>query len=164
VAPVPLPPPQAKTSAGQYLSETVRLLRAEHSPAEALRLLDGHNREFERGGLAHEALILRVEALLALDRRQEVLRLLDGASLTDVAASRALLVTRGQLRAAANRCSDGLGDFDLVLARSTQTDRQALIGRALCRKRLGDGPGSTADVQRLRDEFPGQHLPAELAK
>jgi hypothetical protein len=163
VAPAPLPP-QAKKTAGQYLSETVRLLRTEHAPAEALRFLDGHHGELERGGLAHEALILRVEALLALDRRQEVLRLLDRASLTDVAASRALLVTRGQLRAAANRCGDGLGDFDLVLARSAQTDRQALIGRALCRKRLGDGPGSTADLQRLRAEFPGQTVPAELTR
>jgi hypothetical protein len=162
VAPVPLPAPQAKKTAGQYLSETVRLLRAEHSPAEALRFLDGHSGELERGGLAHEVLILRVEALLALDRRPEVLRLLDGASLTDVAASRALLVTRGQLRAAANRCGDGVGDFDLVLARSPQPDRQALLGRALCRKRLGDGQGSAADVQRLQREFPGQPLPAEL--
>lgn len=162
--PAPAPPPEAKKTAGQYLGETVRLLRAERSPAQALRFLDGHAGELARGGLAHEALILRVEALLALDRRTEVLRLLDGASLSDVAASRALLVTRGQLRAAANRCSDGIGDFDLVLARSTGADRQALIGRALCRKRLGDGPGSKADVQRLLDQFPGQPLPAELAK
>ncbi len=163
-APAPAPPPEAKKTAGQYLGETVRLLRAERSPAQALRFLDGHAGELAHGGLAHEALILRVEALLALDRRTEVLRLLDGASLSDVAASRALLVTRGQLRAAANRCGDGIGDFDLVLARSTGADRQALIGRALCRKRLGDGPGSKADVQRLLDQFPGQPLPAELAK
>lgn len=164
VAPAPVPPAQVTKTAGQYLSETVRLLRAEHSPAEALRFLDGHSSELDRGGLAHEALILRVEALLALERRPEVLRLLDGASLSDVAASRALLVTRGQLRAAANRCGDGIGDFELVLARSRQTDRQALIGRAVCRKRLGDGPGSRADVGRLLAEFPGQALPAELTK
>jgi hypothetical protein len=164
IAPVAIPPSQAKKTAGQYLSETVRLLRAERLPAEALRFLDRHKGELELGGFAHEALILRAEALLAQGRRQEVLRLLDGASLTDVAASRALLVTRGQLRAEANRCGDGIGDFDLVLARSRQTDRQALVGRALCRKRLGDGLGSKADVQRLLGEFPGQPLPAELAK
>jgi hypothetical protein len=146
----------------KFLTETMRLLRAEHSPAAALRFLDGHQDELAKGGFAHEALILRVEALMALGRRGETLRLLDGASLTDVAASPALLVTRGQLRAAANRCADGLGDFDLVLARSRQVDRQALVGRALCRKQLGDAAGARGDVQRLRRDFPGQALPTEL--
>jgi hypothetical protein len=92
--------------------------------------------------------------MLALGRKTEVLRLLDDVALTDVAASRSLLVTRGELRATANRCADGLGDFDLVLARSKQADRQALFGRAVCRKKLGDSAGAQADVERYRREFP----------
>lgn len=91
-----------------------------------------------------------------------MLRLLDGTSLTDVAAARALLVTRGELRAAARRCAEGIGDFDLVLARARQTDRQALVGRARCRQQLGDVAGMRADIERLRREFPGQALPADL--
>lgn len=156
------PQAHAKQGAGQHLTEAIRLLRVEHSPAAALRYLDAHDGELAKGDFEHEALILRVEALLALGRRGEVLRLLDSASLTDVAASRALLVTRGQLRAAANRCSEGVGDFDLVLARSRQVDRQALIGRALCRKQLGDHAGMRTDVQRLRSAFPTEALPAGL--
>ena len=169
-APTPVPsamlPHQAPAQPGvaRHLTEAIRLLRAEHSPRAALQLLADHDGELTKAGFEHEAMLLRVEALLALGRRGEVLRLLDGASLTDVAASRTLLVTRGQLRAAANRCSEGLGDFDLVLARSKQVDRQALIGRALCRKQLGDFAGMRADVQRMHDEFPNDVLPDELEK
>jgi hypothetical protein len=153
----------SRHGAGTYLAETTRLLRTEHAPAAALRTLDQHRAELAQAGFDHEALILRVEALLALNRRAEVLRFLDGAALADVAASRALLVTRGQLRAAAHRCADAMGDFELVLARSRQVDRQALEGRAICRKNLGDLDGSRADGQRLRNLFPNQPLPAELA-
>jgi len=148
----------AETSSAQdaakYLSEAIRALRVEHSPGMALFLLDRHATELGKSAFVHEALLLRVEAMLALGRRVEVLRLLDGLALTDVAASRSLLVTRGELRAAANRCADGLGDFDLVLAKSKQADRQALFGRALCRKKLGDSAGARADIERYRREFP----------
>lgn len=154
--------PQARDGVASTLTQVIRSLRVEHAPRTALRLLDRHDRELAEGGFAHEALLLRVEALLALGHRAELLRLLDGASLTDVAASRTLLVTRGELRAAANRCAEGIGDFDLVLARSRQADRQALIGRARCRKHLGDVAGMRADLERLRKEFPDQALPAEL--
>jgi tetratricopeptide (TPR) repeat protein len=170
VAPNPVPASTSPATvpsqqgAGQYLAEAIRWLRKDRAPASALRLLDRRESELVKAGFGHETLILRVEALLALGRRAEVLRLLDAASLTHVAASRALLVTRGELRAEANRCAEGLGDFELVLARSRQVDRQALTGRALCRKRLGDLAGAGADIQRLREEFPNQRLPGELER
>jgi hypothetical protein len=138
----------------KFLSEAIRALRVEHSPGTALFLLDSHATQLGRSTFAHEALLLRVEAMLALHRGDEVLQLLDGAALADVAASRSLLITRGELRANANRCADGLGDFDLVLAKSKQADRQALFGRAMCRKKLGDRAGAQADVERYRREFP----------
>jgi hypothetical protein len=138
----------------QYLSEAIHALRVERSPGTALFLLDRHATQLGKSAFAHEALLLRVEAMLALGRKTEVLRLLDSTSLTDVAASRSLLVTRGELRAAANRCADGIGDFDWVLAGSKQADRQALFGRAVCRKKLGDSAGARADAQRYRHEFP----------
>ena len=156
----PTPPAKAAPEAGgtqgvaRFLSEAIHALRVEHSPGRALFLLDRHATQLGKSAFAHEALLLRVEAMLALHRGDEVLQLLDGAALTDVAASRSLLVTRGELRAKANRCADGLGDFDLVLAKSKQADRQALFGRALCRKKLGDRMGAQADVERYRREFP----------
>jgi hypothetical protein len=149
----PAPETSGAQGTAKYLSEAVHALRVEHSPGTALFLLDRHATQLGKGAFAHEALLLRVEAMLALGRKAEVLRLLDGAALTEVAASRSLLVTRGELRAAANRCTDGIGDFDLVLAKSKQADRQALFGRALCRKKLGDSAGAQADVQRYRCEF-----------
>jgi len=139
--------------AAKVLSEAIHALRVEHSPGTALFLLDRHGTQLGKSAFAHEALLLRVEAMLALGRKGEVLRLLDGAALTDVAASRSLLVTRGELRASANRCADALGDFNLVLARSKQADRQALLGRSVCRKKLGDSAGAQTDIERYRREF-----------
>jgi hypothetical protein len=149
---------QEETSGAQgtakYLSEAIHALRVGQSPGTALFLLDRHATQLGKSAFAHEAMLLRVEAMLALHRGDEVLRLLDGADLTDVAASRFLLITRGELRSSANRCAEGLGDFDLVLAKSRHADRQALFGRALCRKKLGDSAGARADVERYRREFP----------
>jgi hypothetical protein len=160
------PAPETGSAQGtaKYLSEAIHALRVEHSPGTALFLLDRHATQLGKSTFAHEALLLRVEAMLALGHKAEVLRLLDGAALTDVAASRSLLVTRGELRAAANRCADGLGDFDLVLAKSKQADRQALFGRALCRKKLGDSAGAQADIERYRREFPTDPRLSDFAR
>jgi hypothetical protein len=139
--------------AAKVLGLAIRALRVEHSPQNALALLDRHSAELHRA-FAHESLLLRVEAMLALGQKSQVLWLLDETSLSDVAPSRALLVTRGQLRTAANRCSEAIGDFDRVLAGDGQPSKQALQGRALCRDRLGDTVGAQLDRQRVRHEFP----------
>ena len=104
------PAPDAGNAQGsaKVLSEAIQALRVEHSPGTALFLLDRHATQLGKSVFAHEALLLRVEAMLALGRKGEVLRLLDGAALTDVAASRSLLVTRGELRAAATAVPTGL--------------------------------------------------------
>lgn len=141
-------------SAAKYLGQAIRALRIERSPKSALALLDRHSIELDRDAFAHEALLLRVEAMLALGQESRVLRLLDGMSLADLAASRALLVTRGRLRAAVNRCSEAIGDFDRVLAEAGQPSKQALLERARCRKRLGDTAGAQSDLERYRREFP----------
>jgi hypothetical protein len=143
--------PQATT----HLGQAVRALRVEHSPKTALLLLDRHAEELAGNAFAREALLVRVEAMVALGQHREVLRLLDGTPLTGGAASQALLLMRGQLRAAANRCADALGDFSLVLARTRQPSKQALLGRAACKKQLGDREGARADLERYRMEFPG---------
>ena len=104
-------------------------------------------------------MVLRVEALLDLKRSGEALALLDGKSLSNVAASRTLLLTRAELRAAAGRCAESLADFDLVLARTRRPDEQALYGRAVCRNRIGDRLGAQADLDLYQREFPtGAHI------
>ena len=154
-APKPAPSEGGVHQATTYLTRAVRALRVEHAPKTALLLLNRHADELERNGFAREALLLRVEAMLALGRQDEVLRLLDSTPLTDGTGSRALLVMRGQLRAAANRCPEGLGDFNFVLAEAGRPPKPALLGRALCRKKLGDSEGAKTDLDRYRKEFPG---------
>ena len=143
----------------RWLAEALHSLRANHAPGAALALLDLHAAELTQSAFVHEAMVLRVEALLGLRRSGEALALLDGKSLSDVAASRTLLLTRAELRAAAGRCVDSLPDFDLVLARSRQPDEQALYGRALCRSRIGDKLGAQADFALYQRQFPnGPHI------
>jgi hypothetical protein len=152
----------APATAGQtagLLKEIVRALRVERAPNRALALLDRHRGELAGQAFAEEALLLRVEAMLALGERTAVLRLLDRTSLTDLAVSSTLLITRGELRAAAHRCAEGIGDFDLVLADARRPSKQALLGRARCKQQLGDAAGADADLARSRREFPGDQGP-----
>ena len=141
--------------AAKVLVDAIRALRVDGAPGSALALLDRHAILLATSPYRHEALLIRVDALLALKRERELLRLLDGAALADVAASRTLLVTRGQLRAATNRCQEAVTDFDRVLAEAGRADRQALLGRATCRERLGDVGGARADRERYRQEASG---------
>jgi hypothetical protein len=138
----------------KHLKQVIQALRVDHSPKNALALLDRYRTELDGSAFREEVLLLRVETLLSLGQRGEVLRLLDGTSLTDVVASQALLITRGELRAAANRCSEGVGDFDLVIAVTRRPPKQALLGRASCRENLGDHVGAQADLDRARREYP----------
>lgn len=143
----------------RWLAEALHSLRTDHAPSAALALLDFHAAELGQSALVHEVMLLRVEALLELKRSGEALALLDGKSLSNVAASRSLLLTRAQLRAAAGRCADGLADFDLLLARARRPDEQALYGRAVCRSRTGDKLGAQADFHLYRRQFPnGAHI------
>jgi hypothetical protein len=154
--------PSVRSPAALHLKEIVQALRIEHSPRQALALLDRYASELSSGAFADEALLLRVESMMSLGERAAVLRLLDGRALADVAASRVLLVTRGELRAAANRCSEGIGDFDLVLAEARRPPKQALLGRAMCKKKLGDVAGAQADLERYRREFPEDPVPSPM--
>jgi hypothetical protein len=158
--PRPLPPKPAPESpkpvdgagASKLLADAIRLLRADAHPQSALALLDRQATIFEQSPYRHEALLIRVESLLALKRDAELLHLLDGMPLAEVAASRTLLTTRGRLRAAAQRCTEAVADFDRVLAEPGRKNRQALLGRAQCREALGDREGAKADRERYRQE------------
>jgi hypothetical protein len=59
-------------------------------------LLDSHASELKQSEFAHEAMVLRLEALLDLKRSGEALALLDSKSLSNVAASHTLLLTRAR--------------------------------------------------------------------
>ena len=151
--PVPeSPKPGDDAEASKLLADAIRLLRADGHPQFALALLDRQATRLDQSPYRHEALLIRVEALLALKRDADLLRLLDGMPLAEVAASRTLLATRGRLRAAAKRCAEAVADFDRVLAETGRKDRQALLGRAQCREAQGDLEGAKADRERYRQE------------
>jgi hypothetical protein len=144
--------PVDDTEASSVLADAIRLMRADGRPQSTLALLDGQATRLNQSPYRHEALLIRVEALLALKRDPDLLRLLDAMPLADVAASRTLLTTRGRLRAAAQRCAEAVADFDRALAEPGRKDRQALLGRAQCREALGDREGAKADRERYRQE------------
>ena len=157
-----VPKEHGLTSAEQtakHLKEVVRALRIDHAPARALALLDEHAGEINGNAFGEESLLLRVEAMLALGQRIAVLRLLDSIALNDVAAAHTLLLIRGELRAAADRCRESIEDFELVLTRAHRPPKQALLGLARCRQKLGDVVGAQADRDRYRREFPNEPPP-----
>jgi hypothetical protein len=150
------PKPVEDADVSQLLGDVIRLLRADAQPQAALALLDRQASRLDRSPYRHEALLVRVEALLALKRDADLLRLLDATLLDDVAASRTLLTTRGRLRAAAQRCAEAVADFDRVLSEPGRKNKQALLGRAACREALGDAAGAKADRERYRLEGGGR--------
>lgn len=151
-AAAPPPPSRPALSGANFLTAAIRALRVDRAPAACLAILDGYGPTISARGLAYEATILRVEALLALGREGEALKLLDGSALAAATASKGLLLTRARLRAAANRCPEALEDFDAVLGQAA--DRDALAGRALCRKRTGDYAGARQDLERYKALYP----------
>ena len=81
----------------------------------ALAALDDYRVRFPNGGLAPEAAMLRAEALLQIGRKGDALAELDRLSLGEMPNSDERYLLRGELRAAAGRWREALGDFDVVL-------------------------------------------------
>ena len=106
----------------------LRKLREQDDAAGALALLDARDARFGAAGtLADEARTTRVEALLRLGQHGRALALLDAAAPRPSGRGRALLATRGELRADAGRCREADADFDALLADDAASDD---IGRA----------------------------------
>jgi hypothetical protein len=154
----PLPPPSTQLAReSALLAKALRVLRQDGDAPAALQLFDEHAQLFPSGALALEERVGRAEALLQLGRRSEALALLDGMELPSKGRRRDMLVTRGELRAGANRCAEALIDFGLALTSESRDDtaaERALYGRASCRARLGDADGARADLRTYLERFP----------
>ncbi len=105
--------------------------------------------------LEPEATLLRVDALMALGKRELALSVLDRLSLDDRPRGQELQLLRGELRAESARCSEAIHDFTVALggARGPLEER-ALYGRATCRDRTGDTEGGRADLETYLRRFP----------
>jgi hypothetical protein len=143
------------------IEEALHTLRQRHDPAGALDTTRKYRVRFAAGALAGEADRIDVEALLALGRDGDALRLVDRMALAPGHAQE-LHLLRGELRAGAGRCAEALDDFANALLGAGVSDRIAergLFGRAACRLRLRQGDGARADLTRYLQQFPrGGHV------
>ena len=162
MAPPPAPPSRIAIEQA-LLSQAMKTLRDDRDAQASLALLAQHAQRFSDSAFASEATMLRIEALLALGRRDEALSALDGAPLASLPNRDEQLVVRGELRAADRRWRAAEQDFDEVLrerslpaasARARDLQERALWGRAAARSRLGDEDGARADLELYLRHFP----------
>jgi len=169
--PVPAPglanPPSAQPAAPQepsassaseearILDGAIALLRREHNGGAALAALDAYLQRYPQGLLNREARFVRVDALLLLGRPAEALAALETLPLDRGRRATELRVIRGELRTPAN-CAEAEGDFSTAMAQSPNAEllERILYGRGVCRSRLGNLDGASADLQRYLDRFP----------
>ncbi|MHB8416634.1 MAG: tetratricopeptide repeat protein [Myxococcales bacterium] len=147
----------------ELLREALRSLNVERDPQNALRLLDRYRARFPSGVLAREAEVARLDADVRLGRNGEALGILDRASAGDFDGyprPAQLRLLRAELLSNAGRCQEAEPVFSGLLAEppSNPATERALFGRASCRAKLGDAPGSRADLTRYLALFPeGPH-------
>jgi hypothetical protein len=151
-----------KVAAAEDLSEerllaaAVRALRAKQDAPSALVALDAYRARYPQGRLFVEASVLRVDALTALHRQPEALRVLDELDLSRMPGGLERRLQRGELRAASGRFREALNDFDGVLSRTREKDlaERALAGHMQARQRLSDFAGARSDAIEYLRRFP----------
>ena len=146
--------PSRRGDEARLLGRALSALRRDDQPAAALALLDEHSARFPGPAFAAEAVTVRIDALLALDRRADALALLDERPLGGSAADRRLRVLRAELRAGAGRCAEAVPDLDVLCGALDGVGARALYARAACRARLGNHGGARADLQEYLERFP----------
>lgn len=152
----PSPPQAGAPSEERMLAAALRALRSQSDAPTALAALDEYRARYPLGRLSVEADTLRASALLALDRRDEALRVLDGIELAHVPGGAKRLLQRAELRASAGRWQDAIADFDAVFARVAHGElaERALWGRAQARLAAGDRTGAQRDAVLYLQHHP----------
>jgi TolA-binding protein len=162
------PPPEAATPSSEAaeLADAIRALRERSDAPDALSRLDDYQRRYPAGTLAREAALARVEALLALGRDTVALEVLDRLALDDSAVDRPVALARAELRAAAGRCADAVGDFARVRggAGDDAVAARALYGQAICHLHAGDRRAARAAFELYLRRFPDSPLRADVAR
>lgn len=143
----------------RLLGVALHQLRQERDGNAALRSLELYQQRFPGGLLVEEAQAARLDALLLLDHRSEALKLLDQMQFQRLGRGGELRVVRAELRAAAGRCREALGDFAAVLGATAAPPpppvaERALYGRASCLAALSDSPGARAGLEQYLSQFP----------
>jgi hypothetical protein len=133
----------------RLLARALDQLRTARDYPGALATLNEYDLRFPSGFLRSEAMLARLDALVALRRPSAALALLEGAVAIRGPRALELLVLRGELRAGAGRHQQAIADFDHVLAQAAPAAlaKRALYGRASSRARIGDAAGAAADFK-----------------
>jgi hypothetical protein len=155
----------AALSEERLLAIAVRALRAEKDAGSALWALDEYQAHHQHGRLAVEASILRVDALTALGRRDETLRILDGLDLARVPGGIERQLQRGELRAQVGRWQEARTDYEGVLAQASQRDsgvmERACWGRVQAWRYLGNRDEVRAGAALYLRRFPHGQFAAQ---
>lgn len=151
-SPAPFQP--APLSASTVLREALEQLRGGHNPGAAVGLIDAHRAELASGSLAAEGDLVRLEALLALGRRDQAAHLLDALDLPP--GRRDLHLLRGEFRAGQGRCPDALVDFQAArrLQVADEVDERAVHGLAACLSKLGERAQARATLEAYLGRYP----------
>jgi hypothetical protein len=156
----PVPPSEEK-----LLATAVRALRAEKDAASALVALDRYMAHYQHGRLAAEASILRVDAMIALGRRDDALRMLDGLDLSRVPGGVERQLQRGELRAGAGRWLEARADYEGVLSRGSERDggllERACAGRVEAWQHLGNREQARRAAAEYLSRFPRGRFSAQ---
>lgn len=166
-SPAPAPLEESRLLAeSKMLGKALHQLHQEHDARAALSTLSAYETTFPGGLLGEEARAAQVDALLALERRDEALARLDQATFSRLARGGELRAVRGELRASRGRCSEAIADFTWALSHqpTAGTMERALYGRAACFARLRNHEAAQADFSDYLRRFPtGQFAAAAQA-
>jgi tetratricopeptide (TPR) repeat protein len=164
---VAAPPPADIARQARLLGKALQSLRQDHDARAALAALDEHAAQFPDGALAPEADITRVDALLALDRRQAALGILDRMVVPATTRGRELVLVRAELRVGARRYAEAVQDFTRALAAGPSDDalsERAWHGRIACYLATGDRTRAQADLREYLNHFPDGRFAPEIRR
>lgn len=157
-------PAPAIAREARLLGRALQSLHRDHDPRAALAILDDHAARFPSSVLGPEADITRVDALLALDRRQSALAVLDRLELPATTRGRELAVVRAELRVGAKRYAEAIADFTRTLAGGDALSERALHGRIACYLATGDEALARADLRDYLTRFPAGRFAAGVRR
>jgi len=154
--PASAPPAAQLAEESQFVSRALVRLRQAHDSDGALAELDRYAQRFPSGILEHEALSVRVDALLVAGRAAEARAILARLTLASTARDREMRLIRAEL-ATDKDCAAALDDYRIVWdAHPDGTwGERALWGQAVCAARLGDEPRARIVLRRYLAQFPG---------
>lgn len=143
----------------QFVGRALVRLRQARDSEGALAELERYAQRFPSGILQHEALALRVDALLLAGRSGEAQETLSRLTLSSTARDRELRLIRAEL-ATGRDCAAALDDYQIVWSAHPEGTwgERALWGQAVCAARLGDEARARIHLTRYLAQFPdGPH-------